>query len=92
MQSEKMLEHCKTALLEKNINPISSIDYDINGSIETITLEWIIEAYAQTEKSALFLELFDQVMQGSNEQIETFFQQMGQLVLMSTLSKEEFSL
>jgi hypothetical protein len=81
-----MLKKCKELLLDKNINPASSIEYDINGELHTLTLEWIISAYLETQKRDLFIELFEKVMQDSNADIEIFFQQMGQLILMSSLS------
>jgi len=80
----------KQLLIDKKINPSSTIEYDINGEIHTISLEWIIDAYLQTEKKEYFEELCEKVMQGRNENIETFFQKMGQLVLMSSLSINEF--
>jgi len=81
-----MLKKCKELLLNKNINPVSSIEYDINGETHTLTLEWIITAYLKTERKEFFMELFEKVMQGNDADIETFFQQMGQLILMSSLS------
>lgn len=84
-----MIQKCKQLLLDKQINPISSIEYEINGELHTLSLEWIIEAYLKTEKKDLFLELFEKVMQGSQDDVETFFQQMGQLILMSSLSQNE---
>jgi hypothetical protein len=83
-----MLEECKQSLLDKSINPASSIDYEVNGEIRTLTLEWIISAYLQTEKKELFVGLFTKALQGSNADIELFFQQMGQLILMASLSKQ----
>ncbi len=80
------LEECRQSLLDHNINPISSIEYDINGTVHTISLEWIIESFLKTQKRALFIELFIKALQGSDAQIEQFFQQMGQLILMSSLS------
>jgi len=50
---------------------------------------WIIDAYLQTEKKSLFIDMLEKVMQGSDSDIENFFQQMGQLVLMSSLSEHE---
>lgn len=82
------LQACKDLLLNRGINPVSSIDYEINGQIHTITLEWIISAYLQTEKRELFIGLFEKVLSGSDSDIEQFFKQMGQLVLMSSLSQE----
>jgi len=83
-----LLQECKKSLLEHNINPVSSIEYDINGEIHTLTLEWIIEAFLKTEKKELFMELFKKVLKGSDHDIEQFFQQMGQLILMSSLSEQ----
>ncbi len=83
-----MLAKCKQALLDKNINPASSIDYDINGRIYSISLEWIISAYLETEKKELFVGLFNKVLTKSDQDIELFFQQMGQLILMSSLSEQ----
>jgi len=84
-----MLQECKDALLERNINPASSVDYDINGKIHTLSLEWIISAYLKTEKKELFVDLFKKVLEGKDSDIEQFFQQMGQLILMSSLSENE---
>jgi len=85
-----LLDEYKEFLLERKINPASSIDYDINGELHTLTLEWIISAFLQAQKEELFSTLFKKVMQGTNADIEQFFQQMGQLVLMSSLSEKEF--
>ena len=81
-----LLQKCKQSLLDHNINPASSIEYEINGEIHTLSLEWIIEAFLKTEKKALFVELFEKVLHKSDAEIEQFFQQMGQLILMSSLS------
>ncbi len=83
-----LLEECKKLLLDHNINPISSIEYDINGKIHTLSLEWIIESFLKTQKRELFIELFKKSLQGSDAEIEQFFQQMGQLILMSSLSEK----
>ena len=83
-----MIEECKQSLLDKGINPASSIEYEINGEIHTLTLEWIISAYLKTEKKELFVGLFTKTLQGSETDIELFFQQMGQLILMTSLSSQ----
>lgn len=83
-----MINQCKQSLLDNNINPASSIEYEINGTVHTLTLEWIISAYLQTEKSDLFIGLFEKALEGSEADIELFFQQMGQLILMTSLSSQ----
>ena len=80
---------CKESLLQRGINPASSVDYDINNELHTLSLEAIIEAFLQTEKKEFFVELFNKALTQSDADIETFFQQMGQLLLMSSLSKED---
>ena len=84
-----MLELCKESLLDRGINPASSVEYKINGEIHTLTLEWVISAFLQTEKKEFFMELFNKVLQKSDADIETFFEQMGQLVLMTSLSENK---
>lgn len=83
------MQECQKALLDRGINPASSIEYEINSKTYTLTLEWIIKAYLQTEKKDLFIELFKKTLEGKDSDIEKFFQQMGQLVLMSSLSEKE---
>ena len=79
---------CKESLLDRGINPASSIEYEINGELHTLTLEWIVSAFIKTEKRELFMDLFNKVLKQSDADIETFFEQMGQLVLMSSLSEK----
>lgn len=83
-----MLKMCKESLLDRGINPASSIEYEINGELHTLTLEWIVSAFIKTEKRELFMDLFNKVLKQSDADIETFFEQMGQLVLMSSLSEK----
>jgi len=80
---------CKESLLQRGINPASSIDYEINNELHTLSLEAIIEAFLQTEKKEFFVELFNKALKQSDADVETFFQQMGQLLLMSSLSTED---
>ncbi len=80
---------CKESLLERGINPASCIDYDINDELYTLSLEEIIKAYLQTEKKDFFIELFNKTLTLNDAEIESFFQQMGQLILISSLSTED---
>jgi len=80
---------CKESLLDRGINPASSVEYEINGELHTLTLEWIISAFLKTEKKEFFIDMFNKVLKQSDADIETFFEQMGQLILMSSLSEKE---
>ena len=82
-----MLNKCKELLLERGINPASSIEYEVNGSTHNLTLEWIISAFLKTEKKELFIDMFEKILKDSDSNVEAFFEQMGQLVLMSSLSE-----
>lgn len=91
-EEKRILSVCKQALLNRNINPSSSIDYNINAKVHTLSLEEIISAYLQTEKKEFFVELFEAVLKKSDKDLEQFFEQMGQLLLMSSLSARDISL
>jgi hypothetical protein len=80
---------CKESLLDRGINPASTVEYEINGEIHTLTLEWIISAFLSTEKKEFFVDMFNKVLKQSDSDIETFFEQMGQLILMSSLSENK---
>ena len=84
-----ILQDYKDKLLDKGINPASTVEYEINEEIHTLTFQWIIEAFLKTEKKEFFLELFETVLKQKDDNISQFFQQMGQLILMSSLSENE---
>jgi hypothetical protein len=87
-----LLQTCKQSLLNRNVNPASSIDYNINAKVHTLSLEEIISAYLQAEKKEFFVELFEAVLKKSDKDLEQFFEQMGKLLLMSSLSVRDISL
>ena len=79
---------CLAILKEKGINPISSIDFDVNGKLHSLSFEWIIDAYAKasTESKLVFLAALKKAVLADNIGIEKFFEGMGQLLLMTHLS------
>jgi hypothetical protein len=60
--------------------------------VHTLSLEEIISAYLQAEKKEFFVELFEAVLKKSDKDLEQFFEQMGKLLLMSSLSARDISL
>jgi len=82
---------CVDALEDRGVNPISRVEYEINGKIHSITLEWIIDSYMLSEQNDVFVELFKKALKSSDAELKEFFEQMGKLLLMSSLSKEEFN-
>jgi len=79
-------EKCQQLLRSENINPLSSIHYDVNGSSHELSVAKIIESYMQAsiEAQALFYETFKRSCE--EKKVKEFFEKMGELLLLSTLS------
>lgn len=75
-------------LHNEGINPISSIDFDVNGTVHSLSFEYIIDTYMQaSEESCLvFLTALQKAINAKEMGIEKFFEGMGQLLLMTHLS------
>ncbi len=86
-----IVQICKDILLSKNINPASTIEYDVNGKIYTVTLEWIIESYAQgNEKTqALFLSSLQTIAGTNSFNIKKYFEDMGQMIMLTSFSNND---
>jgi hypothetical protein len=84
---EKMLD----VLEERSINSASVIEYELNSVSYTFTLKEIIENYmkASDEAQEVFYLTFLKAI--DTEQIPSFFEKMGKLLLMSSHSKEFIS-
>jgi hypothetical protein len=82
-------EECFEVLKGKGINPISTIDFDVNGELHSLSFEWIIDTYTQAsvESKLVFLTALKKAVTADNMGIEKFFEGMGQLILMTHLSK-----
>jgi len=85
-----MIETIKSRLLEHHINPSSTIEYDVNGEIHVFSLEEIAREYmkASNASQAIFVEALDKALQEGKSGVQSYFEKMGQLLLMSTLSKK----
>lgn len=81
---------CKNALLEKDIDKNSSIDFDVNGEVHTMSFEYIIDTYMQAsdESKLLFFSALEKSIQTGEKGVERFFEGMGQLLLMTHLSNK----
>jgi hypothetical protein len=80
---------CLDILKQKGINSISTIDFDVNGELHSLSFEWIIDAYTQASSEAklVFLTALKKAAETENVGIEKFFEGMGKLILMTHLSK-----
>ncbi|NOQ29717.1 MAG: hypothetical protein GQ570_01205 [Helicobacteraceae bacterium] len=82
-------ESCKDLLLDVNVNPVSSLEYEINGEIQTITIEWLLDVYESSsdESQELFFKTLSAAVESkSREVVKKFFEDSGKLVLMAALS------
>ena len=82
-------EECLEILKQRSINPISTIDFDVNKELHSLTFEWIIDTYMQAspESTLVFLTALKKAVSVDNMGIEKFFEGMGKLLLMTHLSK-----
>ncbi|ADN08242.1 conserved hypothetical protein [Sulfurimonas autotrophica DSM 16294] len=81
-------EKCMKTLQNESINPVSSIDFDVNGKVHSLSFEYIIDTYMQAseESRLVFLSALQKAVDAKEMGIEKFFEGMGQLLLMSHLS------
>ena len=87
---ENISHQCKKLLLEHNIDTASNIDFDVNGKIHSMTFEYIIDIYMQAsdESQLVFLSALKKALLVENMGVDNFFEGMGQLLLMTHLSKK----
>lgn len=83
-------EQCKDIIKREGINLQSAIEYNVNDKIHTLTIEWIIDAYMQAseETHQVFLDALKLSLEAKGMGIDKFFEDMGQLILMSHLSQK----
>jgi len=81
---------CKKLLLEHNINSDSNIDFEVNKEIHSLSFEQIIESYMQASKESqlVFYSALEKSLSMGESGAETFFEGMGQLLLMTHLSNK----
>ncbi|QFR48395.1 hypothetical protein FJR48_01095 [Sulfurimonas lithotrophica] len=86
----KNKQECLDILKSKGVNPASQIDFDINGEVESLSVEYIIDTYmsASDESQLVFVTALKKATQAGQMGIDKFFEGMGQLLLMSHLSEK----
>lgn len=82
-------QKCRELLSKNGINADSEIDFDINGEINTLSFEYIIDTYmkASHESQLVFLAALEKSVKAENDGARKFFEGMGQLLLLTHLSK-----
>jgi hypothetical protein len=91
--SQVNIHHCKQLLLDQGINPASTVEFNINGEIHTLSFQEIIETYMQASDEAqlVFVSALQKAMDTNKMGIQKFFEGMGQLLLMSQLSEGDIT-
>ena len=89
--STVLIEECKILLLDKGINPASTVEFDVNGDVHTFSFQEIIATYMQASDEAqlVFVAALKKAMEADNMGVQKFFEGMGQLLLMTHLSDED---
>lgn len=82
-------KRCIEFLANNNINLDSEIDFDVNGKIHTLSFRYITDTFmmASDESQLVFLTALEKSVNSKEMGIERFFEGMGQLLLMTHLSK-----
>lgn len=82
-------ERCKKLLLQEGIDVNSEIDFDVNGVVHTLTFLSIIDIFMQAseESKTVFLAALEKAIDSKESGVDRFFEGMGQLLLMTHLSK-----
>lgn len=83
-------QQCKDIVKREGINLASNVEYDVNGEIHTLSIEWIIDTYMQAsaESHQVFLDALKLSLEAKGMGVDTFFEDMGQLLLMTHLSSK----
>ena len=83
-----ILQQCKDLLIDENIDANSTIDFDVNGEVHTLTFSYIIDTFmkASEESQEVFLVALKKALNAQNMGADKFFEGMGQLLLMTHLS------
>jgi len=81
---------CLDILNNAEIDPLSEIDFDINGEIKSLSLKYILDTYmmASDESKLVFVTTLKKALDEDVLGINKFFEGMGQLLLMTHLSEK----
>lgn len=83
-------QECKDIIKREGINLESTIEYNVNDKIHTLSMDWIINAYmeASPQMHQIFLDALKLSLEAKGMGVDKFFEDMGQLILMTHLSEK----
>lgn len=81
-------QQCKDIIKREGIDLQSAIEYEVNEALHTLTIEWIIDAFMQASPDShqVFLDALKLSLEAKGMGIDKYFEDMGQLILMTHLS------
>ncbi len=85
-----MIDKVKEMLLKHNINPASTIEYDVNGDLHVMSLQEIAQQFmsASSKSQDIFILALEKALKEGKSGVQTYFEKIGELLLMSSLSKK----
>ena len=83
-------QKCKQLLIDEGIDEASTIDFEVNKKVHTLSFSYIIETFmsASEESKLMFYEAMKKSVDAKDMGVDRFFEGMGQLLLMTHLSKK----
>ncbi|MCK9492551.1 MAG: hypothetical protein M0Q24_10745 [Sulfurimonas sp.] len=83
-------QKCKQILIDEGIDVASTIDFEVNEKVHTLSFAYIIETFmsASQESKLVFYEALKKSVDAKDMGVDRFFEGMGQLLLMTHLSKK----
>lgn len=81
---------CKQILIDEGIDDASTIEFEVNKKVHTLTFAYIIETFmsASEESREVFYEALKKSVDAKDMGVDRFFEGMGQLLLMTHLSEK----
>ena len=81
---------CEDLLTAEGIDINSEIDFDVNDKMHTLSFKYIIETFMQAseESQLVFITALQKSIDAKDMGVDRFFEGMGQLLLMTHLSKK----
>lgn len=83
-------QKCKQLLINEGIDEASTIDFEVNEKVHTLSFLYIIETFmkASDESRIVFYDALKKSVDAKDMGIDRFFEGMGQLLLMTHLSNK----
>jgi len=83
-------QKCKQILIDEGIAETSTIDFEVNKKVHTLSFAYIIKTFmsASEESRLVFYNALKKSVDAKDMGVDRFFEGMGQLLLMTHLSKK----